>query len=60
MKNLENERNVLKTQTRLLKSPTLGEEIDNSITHVIGAALSVTALVILVVLARNGEMPGEY
>ena len=56
MKNLENERNVLKTQTHSLKSQTLGEEIANSITHGIGAALSIAALVILVVLAsRRGD-----
>jgi len=56
MKNLENERNVLKTQTHSLKSQTLGEEIANSITHGIGAGLSIAALVILVVLAsRRGD-----
>lgn len=56
MKNLENERNVLKTQTLSLKTQTLGEEIANSITHGIGAALSIAALVILVVLAsRRGD-----
>ena len=57
MKNLENERNVLKTQTHSLKSQTLGEEIANSITHGIGAGLSIAALVILVVLAsRRGDI----
>ena len=56
MKNLENERNVLKTQTLLLKTQTLGEEIANSITHGIGAGLSIAALVILTVLAsRRGD-----
>jgi hemolysin III len=56
MKNLENERNVLKTQTHSLKTQTLGEEIANSITHGIGAALSIAALVILAVLAsRRGD-----
>lgn len=56
MKNLENERNVLKTQTLSLKTQTLGEEIANSITHGIGAALSIAALVILTVLAsRRGD-----
>jgi len=53
MKNLENERNVLKTQTHSLKTQTLGEEIANSITHGIGAALSIAALVILAVLASK-------
>ena len=53
MKNLENKKNVLTTQTHPLKSQTLGEEIANSITHGIGAALSVAALVILVVLASK-------
>lgn len=56
MKNLENERNVLKTQTLLLKTQTLGEEIANSITHGIGAGLSIAALIILTVLAsRRGD-----
>ena len=53
MKNLENERNILKAQTHLIKSQTLGEEIANSITHGIGIGLSVAALVILVVLASK-------
>jgi len=56
MKNLENEKNALKTQAHSLKSQTLGEEIANSITHSIGAGLSIAALVILVVLAsRRGD-----
>jgi len=56
MKNLENERNVLKTQTYPIKSQTLGEEIANSITHGVGIGLSIAALVILVVLAsRRGD-----
>lgn len=56
MKNLEKERNILKTQTHPIKSQTLGEEIANSITHGIGAGLSIAALVILVVLAsRRGD-----
>jgi hemolysin III len=56
MKNLENKKNVLKTQTHSLKTQTLGEEIANSITHGIGAGLSIAALVILVVLAsRRGD-----
>src|SRR4030042_3930676 len=56
MKNLKNKRNVLKTQTLSLKTQTLGEEIANSITHGIGAALSIAALVILAVLAsRRGD-----
>ena len=56
MKNLKNEKNVLKTQTHSLKTHTLGEEIANSITHGIGAGLSIAALVILVVLAsRRGD-----
>jgi len=46
MENSENERNTLKTQS-------LGEEIANSITHGIGAGLSIAALVILVVLASK-------
>ncbi len=36
---------------RIFKYPSLGEEIANSITHGIGAALSVAALVLLVVFA---------
>lgn len=56
MKNLGNEKNVLKKQAHLLKSQTLGEEIANSITHGIGAGLSIAALVILVILAsRRGD-----
>jgi len=56
MKNLENEKNALKTQAHSLKSQTLGEEIANSITHGIGAGLSIAALVILAVLAsRRGD-----
>jgi len=56
MKNLENEKNVLRTQTHSLESQTLGEEIANSVTHGIGAGLSIAALVILVVLAsRRGD-----
>jgi len=56
MKNLENKKNVLKTQTHMFKSQTLCEEIANSITHGIGAGLSIAALVILVVLAsRRGD-----
>lgn len=53
MKNLENEKNVLKTQTHTLTSQTLGEEIANSISHGIGVGLSFAALVILVVLASR-------
>ena len=53
MKNLKNEKNVLKTQIYPIKSQTLGEEIANSITHGIGAGLSIAALVILVVLASK-------
>jgi hemolysin III len=56
MKNLEKERNVFKTKTHSLKSQTIGEEIANSITHGIGAGLSIAALVILTVLAsRRGD-----
>jgi len=56
MKNLEIEKNILKTQTHSLKSQTLGEEITNSITHGVGIVLSIAALVILVVLAsRRGD-----
>jgi len=43
MKNLENEKNVLRTQTHSLESQTLGEEIANSVTHGIGAGLSIAA-----------------
>ena len=53
MKNLENEKNILKTQTHLLKTQTLSEEIANSITHGVGIGLSIAALVILVVLASK-------
>jgi len=57
MKNLENKRNILKTQTNLLKTQTPGEEIANSVTHGIGAGLSIAALVILVVFAsRRGDV----
>ncbi len=46
----------LKKENYSLKSQTLGEEIANSITHGIGAGLSISALVILVVLAsRRGD-----
>lgn len=56
MKNLKNKIKVLKTQTHSHKIQTLGEEIANSITHGIGAGLSIAALVILVVLAsRRGD-----
>ena len=48
--------NNLKKDSYSLKSQTLGEEIANSITHGIGAGLSIAALVILVVLAsRRGD-----
>jgi len=48
--------NNLKKESYSLKSQTLGEEIANSITHGIGAGLSIAALVILVVLAsRRGD-----
>ncbi len=40
-----------KPEKHLIKYPSLGEEIANSITHGIGAALSVAALVLLVVFA---------
>jgi len=53
MKNLENKRNVSRKEAHPPKSQTLGEEIANSIIHGIGAALSVAALVILVVLASR-------
>jgi hemolysin III len=56
MKNLENERNILKTQTHSLKTQTLGEEIANSITHSVGIGLSIAALIILIILAsRRGD-----
>ena len=48
--------NNLKKESYSLKTQTLGEEIANSITHGIGAGLSIAALVILVVLAsRRGD-----
>jgi len=56
MKNSANEKNILKKETYPGKIQTLGEEIANSITHGIGAGLSIAALVILVVLAsRRGD-----
>lgn len=56
MKNLENKRNISKKEAHPFKSQSMGEEIANSITHGIGAALSITALVILVVLtSRRGD-----
>ena len=49
--------NNLKKESYSLKTQTLGEEIANSITHGIGAGLSIAALVILVVLAsRRGDV----
>jgi len=45
--------NNLKKGNYSLKSQNLGEEIANSITHGIGAGLSIAALVILVVLASK-------
>jgi len=45
--------NNLKKESYSLKSQSLGEEIANSITHGIGAGLSIAALVILVVLASK-------
>lgn len=53
MKNLENKKNISKKEARPPKSQILGEEIANSITHGIGAALSIAALVILVVFASH-------
>jgi len=48
--------NNLRKESYSLKTQTLGEEIANSITHGIGAGLSIDALVILVVLAsRRGD-----
>jgi len=47
----------LKKESYSFKTQTLGEEIANSITHGIGAALSIAALVILVVLAsKRGDV----
>jgi len=45
--------NNLKKESYSLKSQTFGEEIANSITHGIGAGLSIAALVILVVMASK-------
>lgn len=45
--------NNLKKENYSLKTQTIGEEIANSITHGIGAGLSIAALVILVVLASK-------
>jgi len=48
--------NNLRKGNYSVKTQTLGEEIANSITHGIGAGLSIAALVILVVLAsRRGD-----
>ena len=48
--------NNLRKESYSLKTQTLGEEIANSITHGIGAGLSIAALAILVVLAsRRGD-----
>jgi hemolysin III len=48
--------NHLKKESYSLNSQTMSEEIANSITHGIGAGLSIAALVILVVLAsRRGD-----
>ena len=48
--------NNLRKESYSLKTQTSGEEIANSITHSIGAGLSIAALVILVVLAsRRGD-----
>jgi hemolysin III len=50
------EMNHLKKENYSLKSQSLSEEIVNSITHGIGAGLSIVALIILVVLAsRRGD-----
>ncbi len=49
--------NNLRKESCSLKSQTLGEEITNSITHVVGIGLSIAALVILLVLAsRRGDV----
>ncbi|HER24355.1 MAG TPA: hemolysin III family protein [Candidatus Atribacteria bacterium] len=54
MKNIQ--MNNLKNESYSLKNQSLGEEIANSITHGIGAGLSIAALVILVVMAsRRGD-----
>jgi hemolysin III len=45
--------NNLKKESYSLQTQSLGEEIANSITHGIGAGLSIAALVILVVLASK-------
>ena len=45
--------NNLRKESYSLKTQTIGEEIANSITHGIGAGLSIAALVILVVLASK-------
>ncbi|GAG63573.1 unnamed protein product [marine sediment metagenome] len=57
MKNSLNEKNILKKEIHPSKLQTIGEEIANSITHGIGAGLSIAALVILVVLAsKRGDV----
>jgi len=54
MKNIQI-KNLIK-ENYSVKTQTLGEEIANSITHGIGAGLSIAALVILIVLAsRQGD-----
>ncbi len=53
---MKNKKNNINTKIFHERQQTLGEEIANSITHGIGAALSIAALVILVVLgAKYGD-----
>jgi len=51
MKNENNEQKIMARKVSSNREQSLGEEIANSVTHGIGAALSVAALVLLVVFA---------
>ena len=50
---MKNKKNTINTKVFHSRQQTLGEEIANSITHGIGAALSIAALIILVVFAAK-------
>ncbi|MFH1093874.1 MAG: hemolysin III family protein [Candidatus Omnitrophota bacterium] len=50
---MKNKKNILNTKVSHSRQQTLGEAIANSITHGIGAALSIAALVILVIFAAK-------